>query len=149
MSPLDKNHQLSQLFQLKKQLEQPNQKFWNHFDQQLQRKLLASKILNQPEKLPLQVKIVRALQKYKIHIQAFAYATCGALCIAMMHSRAFHRSSSPFFRSLPDSVSVISLQNRKEDVTLTLNRRKEEHTHYICDRIYLSPSSPPIKELIF
>jgi hypothetical protein len=89
MVSLDKEQKLSQLFQLKKRLECPSQKFWGEFDGQLQEKLKGqlkrqtgeAELLNRWQKILLRSRWYHAFGKYKFYIQALAY---GLGCVAFL-----------------------------------------------------------------
>jgi hypothetical protein len=146
MLPDDKDTKLSQLFQLKKGLEQPNREFWERFDTQLQQKFLERKT-----KISFWAKWCDAIQKWRSYMSPLAYATaaCFVLFLGIVQFNVSKiETLQPLQASLP-TTDVMPFSKTWADVTLTFDGPSTGHTHYICDHIYTSRLNSQIKELAF
>ncbi|MDR1906758.1 MAG: hypothetical protein LBQ03_00865 [Puniceicoccales bacterium] len=145
MLPIDKDTKLSQLFQLKKSLEQPGQEFWEHFDAQLRRKFLEQEV-----KISLWERWCNILQKYRVYIHSFAYT---AACCALFLGALQFKSSKVAIPSMPHmgriADDIVVLNRSWTDATLAFDVPKEQSTHYICNNIHMSGLNSRTKELVF
>jgi hypothetical protein len=147
MSPVDKDKRLAELFQLKRQLEQPDRAFWERFDEQLRRKFL-----QRTEKVSLREKWHDFVQKYRVCVHSFAYAA--SVCCVLLLGVAQLRSPKTVAPAvLPGqftaSVDVIPFQGAWADATLVFGDLKEERAYYICNDMRISGLNSRGKELIF
>jgi hypothetical protein len=147
MSPVDKDKRLSELFQLKRQLERPDRVFWERFDEQLRRKFL-----QRTERVSLREKWHGLVLRYRGYVQSLVYAgaVCCVLLLGMMQVRS-PRTVAPAV--LPErftaAVDVIPFQRAWANATLVFDDLKEERTHYICNDMRISGLNSRAKELIF
>jgi hypothetical protein len=147
MLPVDKDKRLSELFQLKKQLERLDRAFWERFDEQLQRKFL-----ERTKKVSLREKWHGILQKYRACIHSFAYAT--AVCCALLLGIAQLRSpkiAKPTAFPEPFAAAMDAIPSRRAwaDATLVFGDLKAQRAQYICNDMRISGLNSRAKELIF
>jgi hypothetical protein len=146
---------LSQLFQLKKDLERPGDAFWEVFDLQLQQKLQARKVAAQSKVHYIDWQgLWQQRRRFSLGLRTFAYGTvaCGfaLLFLFQIHSplnnRPLATTTVPTMRSTGDSIT---LPKNWFDTTLAFNTPKRARVHYVCDRIYTSALNSSAKELVF
>ncbi|MDR1334035.1 MAG: hypothetical protein LBJ71_02345 [Holosporaceae bacterium] len=146
MLPEDRDTKLSQLFQLKKNLEQPDRVFWERFDAQLRQKFLG-----QEAKVSLWARWCNFIQKHKMRIRPFAYVavTCCVLLLGMIqfHSSRIGALQSP--RIASPVADIIPFSKAWTDVTLAFDSPSTRQVHYICDHIHTSRLNSQTKELVF
>ncbi|MDR2812597.1 MAG: hypothetical protein LBB05_02290 [Puniceicoccales bacterium] len=146
MLPIDKDTKLSQLFQLKKNVEQPSREFWECFDAQLRQKFLA-----QTAKVSLWVRWCAIIQKWKVSMWPLTCATtmCCALFLGVIqfHSPKIEAPQASY-ASLP-LTDIIPFSKTWIDVTLALDCPSTQHIHYIRDNIHTSRLNSKTKELVF
>jgi hypothetical protein len=146
MLPANKDKKLSQLFQLKKNLERPNREFWERFDTQLKQKFL-----QQIPKCSLRTKWHEITQKYKTYIRSFTYATvaCSALSLCIIQVKSSKIVVPESSNTQWMAADIIPIQKQWTDVTLAFNNKNLQHAHYICDHIHTSGLNSHVKELVF
>jgi hypothetical protein len=142
----DKDTKLSQLFQLKKSLEQPNREFWSCFDVQLRQKFL-----ERETKILFWAKWCNIIPKWMVYARSLTYAmaACFVLFLGIIQfNMSKVETLHPFQASLP-SADIMSFPKTWTDATLTFNGPSTGHTHYICDRMHASRLNSKTKELAF
>jgi hypothetical protein len=145
MLPTDRDRKLSQLFQLKKNLEQPDAEFWASFDVQLRQKFLEREVRPSPWE-----RWCSMVQRYRSSLRSFAYATA-AYCLLILGVLQFQTAPVAPSKIAAEQImdDVIALDRSWGGATLAFDVPKEQTTHYICNNMYISELNSRTKELAF